>query len=107
MRSPSNDVLPGTSIIEHTIGAPMIRTFTALCLASMLAGCAPMKPDDKGWYIDRQVMGDSQMILHYHGTLAEVNGIAMRYCAGRGKTAVVQSQTRINEDRMTTSYLCR
>lgn len=87
----------------------MHRTLLTLCAVAVLAGCAsrPSRYDETDSYINRQNMGDTQMFLHYHGTLDDVNKLAMAYCAGRGKQVTVQSQTRINEMRMSTTYLCR
>jgi hypothetical protein len=69
-----------------------------------LAGCAT-GPDVP--YTDRQVAGDSQFYQHLITSQPEVNMVALEYCQGRGKTAVLQSQMRTSEFRMTTSYYCR
>lgn len=87
----------------------MHRTLLTLCAVAALAGCAsrPSVYDETDSYINRQNMGDTKMFTHYYTHVAEVNRLAMAYCAGRGKQVTVQSQTRINEMRMSTTYLCR
>lgn len=81
-----------------------------LCLSLVsltLAGCGTYVARDKDRSLDRQVSGDSQMYKHYQCNLDSVNLIATDYCHQRGKTAIVQSQNRIKEDRMSTTYVCR
>ena len=82
-----------------------IYAVTLAAATTLLGGCGTPKESD--WYIDKQVLGDSIFFTHYYTTIAEVNTIALRYCQSRGKTATVQSQVRINEMRMSTTYLCR
>jgi hypothetical protein len=59
-------------------------------------------------YRDYVAQGDSQFFVHPATWGIEVAQVAMRYCANRGKTAVVQHQAPYGDHGLRqTNYLCR
>ncbi len=59
-------------------------------------------------YNSWQVAGDSQFFVHPTTHMPEVMGVAQRYCAERGKTAVVHHQSPYGPDGLRqTQVLCR
>ena len=76
-------------------------------LVACTAGCAdgPMSP-----IIESRVQGDSQFYVHAQTDMPAVTEIAMDYCAGRGKNAVVQYQTPYGDPEdglVQTNYVCK